>query len=216
MTVIQGFLETLQDYPDIDDKTREEFIGLMSDESQKMLSIINDLLHLSRLENTPYVGDNKTPVNLSELIAVVYTDTQNLSNTHGTHHKITLQSQPDIWILGSVKDLYSALSNLTFNAILHTPPNTDIVIGLCKQGDQAVFFVEDTGQGIAPEHLPRLTERFYRVSGGRERTYKTQGSGLGLAITKYALFEHKSELFVQSTLGVGTRFWAQFECIDSA
>lgn len=216
LTVIQGFLETLQDYPDIDDKTREEFIGLMSDESQKMLSIINDLLHLSRLENTPYVGDNKTPVNLSELIAVVYTDTQNLSNTHGTHHKITLQSQPDIWILGSVKDLYSALSNLTFNAILHTPPNTDIVIGLCKQGDQAVFFVEDTGQGIAPEHLPRLTERFYRVSGGRERTYKTQGSGLGLAITKYALFEHKSELFVQSTLGVGTRFWAQFECIDSA
>lgn len=214
LTVIQGFLETLQDYPDIDDETKMEFLGLMTGESQKMLGIINDLLELSRLENISYATMDKSVVNLSDLCQMIKADTESLAKTHITQHRIMAAIDDDVWIMGSTKDLYSGLSNLAFNAVLHTPVDTSITIGLTKQGNKAVFFVKDTGQGIAAEHLPRLTERFYRVSSGRERTYETQGSGLGLAITKYALFEHGSELFVESKVGVGTRFWAEFDLVD--
>ena len=107
-------------------------------------------------------------------------------------------------VLGSEDELRSAISNLVYNAVNHTPEGTDIMVRWQQTPTGAEFSVEDNGPGIAPEHLPRLTERFYRVDKARSR--QTGGSGLGLAIVKHAVNHHESRLDIQSTLGKGTRF----------
>ena len=204
LTVISGFLETLQEMPDLDKTLQNEFVLLMQKESKRMLDLVEGLLTLSRLENGEHQS-NFEPVCLSELVQDVVQDTLAL----GTKHQITTEIVPDVWVLGVYKELYSALSNLAFNAVRHTKEHTNVHICLHKQEQKVVFFVQDDGEGIATEHVPHLTERFYRVDKGRSR--KTGGSGLGLAITKHALMRHKALLQIDSEVGKGSIFKVLFD-----
>ncbi|UNU72976.1 ATP-binding protein [Moraxella nasovis] len=198
LTVIQGFLETLQDN-ELPRELQLEFIGMMSSESRRMLGLIEDLLTLSHLENDDPRTKHQENINLSELIDSIVKDARHLSDSHHIHADIT----PDIYMLGVYKELYSAFSNLIFNAIRHTENGTEVRVHLSAD-DEIEFFVQDNGGGISGEHLAHLTERFYRVDKGRSR--KTGGSGLGLAIAKHALARHGGVLGVHSEVGVGSKF----------
>jgi PAS/PAC sensor signal transduction histidine kinase (EC 2.7.13.3) len=135
------------------------------------------------------------------MLRVVEREAQTLS--HKKHH-LSFEVDNTLKVLGSEDELRSAISNLVYNAVNHTPEGTHIVVRWQRVTAGAEFSVEDNGPGIAPEHLPRLTERFYRVDKARSR--QTGGSGLGLAIVKHAVNHHESRLDIQSTLGKGTRF----------
>lgn len=200
LTVIAGFLEMLADN-ELDRALQLEFIGMMSMEGERMLGLIEDLLTLSHLENDDPATIHHENVNLSTLLHSIIKDAKNLSDTHHITHDIA----DDIHLLGVYKALYSAFSNLIFNAIRHTE-NANVHIHLSAD-DEIVFFVKDDGEGISEEHLAHLTERFYRVDKGRSR--KTGGSGLGLAIAKHAIARHGGVLTVQSVVGQGSVFGAR-------
>ena len=204
LTVINGFLETLAEIPDLPLVQQQEFISLMRKESSRMNQLLADLLTLSRLENQAVINIAKKPVCLSALVEQLVQDARNLSKEK---HSFEIRIEPDIWIIGITEDLYSAFSNIVFNAVRYTPPSGIIKILLeLKLNEhkqkEVQFSVCDTGAGIAPEHLPHLTERFYRVDAGRSR--QNGGTGLGLAIAKHALAEHDGTLQINSHLGQGT------------
>jgi two-component system phosphate regulon sensor histidine kinase PhoR len=119
-------------------------------------------------------------------------------------HKINLTVDPDVDLYGNAKELQSALSNLVFNAVRYTPDGGSIDIKFERYGSGAMFSVTDTGMGIASHHIPRITERFYRVDEGRSR--ESGGTGLGLAIVKHVLARHNSTLGISSKIGEGSRF----------
>ncbi|PIT60896.1 phosphate regulon sensor histidine kinase PhoR [Snodgrassella alvi] len=208
LTVINGFLETLTDMPDLPQEQRQSFIALMSKEGARMNHLLADLLTLSRLENQVVSSVCKQPLNLSTLAEQVVFEAEILSENK--HHFIC-EIAADIWIEGIQQDLYNAFSNLLFNAVRYTPQYGTITIRLYSEQDennyqQTVFQVSDTGPGIAAEHIPHLTERFYRVDSGRSR--QSGGTGLGLAIAKYALAEHGGKLQIESIAGHGSTFSA--------
>ena len=210
LTVINGFLETLTDIPDMPRRQQQEFLGLMQQEGSRMLNLIADLLTLSRLES-PQSEENCQTLDLSALIRQTSEDARSLSQ--GKHHFATDIAE-DIWINGIPLDLYNAFSNLVFNAVRYTPEGGSIRIRLQAENTTHVrFSVTDTGPGIASEHLPRLTERFYRVDSGRAR--HNGGTGLGLAITKHALAKHHSTLEIESRPGHGSTFSALLETCPS-
>jgi two-component system phosphate regulon sensor histidine kinase PhoR len=132
---------------------------------------------------------------------VVEREAQTLSHKR---HQFTFELDSSLKVLGSEDELRSAISNLVYNAVNHTPEGTQIIVRWQRVPTGAEFSVEDNGPGIGPEHIPRLTERFYRVDKARSR--QTGGSGLGLAIVKHAVNHHDSRLDIQSTPGKGTRF----------
>lgn len=198
LTVINGFLEMLGDGL-ISDSQRAESLALMKDAGARMATLLNDLLTLSRLES-----GEKAPhqaLDLSALARQIVSDGEALSQ--GRHH-IHAEIAPHLHMNGHAPDLYSALANLVQNAVRYTPAGGDIRIRLTRDGDHARFSVTDTGPGIAAEHLPHLTERFYRVDPGRSRQHG--GTGLGLAISKHALAEHRATLDIDSTVGQGSTF----------
>jgi two-component system phosphate regulon sensor histidine kinase PhoR len=135
------------------------------------------------------------------MLRVVEREAQTLSQKKHTLHFVVDES---LQVLGNDEQLRSAISNLVYNAVNHTPEGTEITVSWQKAPHGALFSVEDNGPGIAPEHIPRLTERFYRVDKARSR--QTGGSGLGLAIVKHAVNHHDSRLDIESTPGKGTRF----------
>jgi two-component system phosphate regulon sensor histidine kinase PhoR len=144
-------------------------------------------------------------VRIRPLLERVRSDAEALS---GGKHSILLQGGPSVDILGSEAELSSAFGNLVTNAVRYTPAGGEVRISWRDGADGAVFSVEDTGIGIAPEHLPRLTERFYRVD--RSRSRETGGTGLGLAIVKHAVARHQAALDVDSQPGAGSRFTIRF------
>lgn len=205
LTVIEGFLETLSENSELPKELQKEFITLMQKESRRMLDLVNELLFLSRLENDDDKNTDFLMVNISQMMNEIAKEAQRLSNEHHISTNIT----HDIMINGVDKELYSAFSNLVFNAVRHTPSGTHIDINLSKNNDdQVVFFVKDDGEGIAKEHLAHLTERFYRVDKGRSR--KTGGTGLGLAIAKHIFVKHHATLQIDSEIGVGSCFKVTF------
>ena len=207
LTVINGFLETLIDLPDMPHAQQQEFLALMQQESRRMLDLIADLLTLSRLESGQ--PEEHHALNFSDLIEHTAAKGQALSQNR---HTFTVNITPDIWINGIALDLHNAFSNLIFNAVRYTPEGGSIHISLLPENEHQIrFSVSDTGPGIAAEHLPRLTERFYRVDPGRARQHG--GTGLGLAITKHALSKHYAELEIQSQPGSGSTFSAVLETI---
>lgn len=205
LTVINGFLETLADMPDLPREQQQEFIALMRKEGDRMLHLLADLLTLSRLESRTTDSTEYRPLDLSALCFQVAEAASALSQGR---HVIEVDIAPDLIMQGIQADLYSALSNLAFNAVRYTPEGGSIHIVLVTESGvappQARFSIRDTGPGIAPEHLPRLTERFYRIDPGRSR--QSGGTGLGLAITKHALAEHNTRLEIDSIVGVGSIF----------
>ena len=203
LTVLCGFLETLEHLPP-DDPEAPRFLKLMKTQADSMQRLVNDLLALSQLES-PQNRLKQEPVNVAALIRGVYDDALGLS---AGSHQIDLQIDSATKILGSEAELASAFGNLASNAVRYTPPGGKITLGWYNTGDQAVFEVRDTGIGIAPEHIPRITERFYRVDRGRSR--ETGGTGLGLAIVKHVVLRHQAELAIDSTPGKGSSFAIHF------
>lgn len=203
LTVLSGFIETL-DGLDLDEQERRHYLKLMAEQSTRMQRLLDELLILSNLESSPPppVTDR---VNMTELSAKVLRDAQALS---AGRHRIWLEKEGSGDLLGSESEIASALSNLASNAVRYTPEGGDIRLFWQVGENGARFTVEDTGIGIEAKHLPRLTERFYRVD--RSRSRETGGTGLGLSIVKHALQRHQGYLDVESTPGKGSRFMACF------
>lgn len=204
LTVVSGFIETLQNL-DLNDTERKQYLALMSQQSQRMLSLVNDLLTLSRLEGSPIPGASEW-VDADALIAPLVQEARALSQVISQgEHEIVQEPSPSFEVAGSKTELMSAMSNLLSNAVRHTPGEAKIRTGWRLLDDGNVgFYVADNGPGIAPEHLPRLTERFYRVD--RSRSRETGGTGLGLAIVKHVAQRHGGSMQVVSELGVGSEF----------
>ena len=168
-----------------------------------MLSLVDDLLVLSRLESEGHALREET-MDVRDLVFDVADEARRLS---AGRHSITCEVQPG-QLKGSREELRSAFSNLVTNAVRYTPEGGRIVLRWALREGKGVFSVEDSGIGIAEEHLPRMTERFYRVDRGRSR--ETGGTGLGLSIVKHALLRHQANLEIDSELGVGSTFRAYF------
>ena len=204
LTVLSGFLETIMELRPADGELLRRSLPLMMDQTERMRRLVEDLLTLSRLESSNNPPREET-VNVAELARVLYHDALALS---GGRHKIALELKADDWLAASEEELRSAFSNLVSNAVRYTPEGGEAVITWQRQGAEAAFSVRDTGIGIASQHLPRLTERFYRVD--RSRSRETGGTGLGLAIVKHVLNRHQARLEIASEPGRGSTFSAIF------
>ena len=202
LTVLAGFLETLQEI-EVDRDERQRYLAMMSEQSRRMESIVQDLLTLSSIEAAP-PPDNET-VDMANLIDKLRRDAEALS---AGRHQIVVDSDGLGDLRGSEPELVSAFANLVANAVRYTPPGGTVRICWHASGNGAEFAVQDTGIGIDAKHIPRLTERFYRVDRGRSRD--AGGTGLGLAIVKHSLSRHQAQLDIKSTPGVGSRFAARF------
>ncbi|KQP22879.1 phosphate regulon sensor histidine kinase PhoR [Pseudorhodoferax sp. Leaf267] len=207
LTVLTGFVETLQSLP-LEEAERARYLELMSQQAARMQSLVHDLLTLSRIEGSPPPRKDEW-TSAQELAALCAQEAGALSSLltagQGAAHQLRFDPAPDMAVAGSRSELQSAMSNLVSNAVRYTPAGGSIHVAWQGLPDgQLEFSVTDTGPGVAPEHLPRLTERFYRVD--RSRSRETGGTGLGLAIVKHVVQRHAAELRVQSTLGRGSRF----------
>lgn len=199
LTVLMGYIETFSDQPDLDPKWQRGF-NLMTQQTVRMNRIINDLLLLSRLENEESISTER--VDMPKLMTSIFDDAQAYNRDYGHLIDLHIDSQLDVY--GSYSYLNSALLNLVTNAIKYTPKGGVVKITWQELKEGCLFSVQDNGIGIAPEHLDRLTERFYRVDSGRSRS--TGGTGLGLAIVKHVLYQHGAKLKVESQEGKGSTF----------
>jgi len=209
LTVVQGFLETAKDsivdteHPTAPDEL-VQYLDMALDHARRMQTLIEDLLTLSTLETDAPPQEER--VDVTALLALVSDETQALS---GGRHELVIVNNGPQFLLGNGRELHSAFSNLASNAVRYTPNGGCITLRWQKfNGNGATFEVEDSGIGIESSHLPRLTERFYRVDRGRSRD--SGGTGLGLAIVKHVLERHQATLSIKSTLGAGSTFTAQF------
>ena len=202
LTVVSGFLETLRD--ERDPAAARRYIDLMEEQATRMERLVEDLLTLSALESAPPPPLDEE-IEMAGLVERLAADARALS---AGRHRIAVEDQSGPDLLGSEKEIASALGNLVSNAVRYTPEGGEVRLRWRAAADGASFEVEDTGIGIAPEHIPRLTERFYRVDRGRSR--ETGGTGLGLAIVKHALARHGATLDISSRPGEGSRFTARF------
>lgn len=203
LTVIGGFVETLLDLPDLDAQTREAQLGMMHDQTRRMQRLVEDLLTLSRLENGGELREDR--VDTRALAGVLASEAEGLSQGR---HKVSVTLQEPHDLRGNYDELHSAFGNLVSNAVRYTPEGGEIRLSWRMDGDCGVFSVEDTGIGIESQHIPRLTERFYRVDRGRSRS--TGGTGLGLAIVKHIIQRHQARLEIHSEPGHGSRFSIRF------
>ncbi len=203
LTVLAGFLETIQDLK-LDAARVRDYVGLMAPQAERMKRLIDDLLTLSALEHAPPPPDAER-VRLQPLLQRVRAEAEALS---AGRHRVSLEISDAHDLLGAEREIASAFTNLATNAVRYTPAGGEIRLRWDSADTGGVFSVEDTGIGIDPEHLPRLTERFYRVDRGRSR--ETGGTGLGLSIVKHALARHQATLAIESTPGKGSRFSARF------
>ncbi len=207
LTVLGGFVETLQSVP-LDANDIQKYLHLMAIQSDRMQSLVADLLTLSQLE-VSQSPDGQDYVSLPDLINQVISEANALTSLiadqfSGQKHELIFDQAPCLYVMGSKSELFSALSNLVSNAIRYTPLGGLVHLTFSQTDDRLIISVKDTGPGIASEHLPRLTERFYRIDQSRSR--ETGGTGLGLAITKHVMQRHGGELQIQSELGKGSTF----------
>ena len=203
LTVLSGFLETVQEF-DLNEADRKKYLDLMSVQADRMKTLVEDLLTLAKLEGNPEPPVTQM-VPMDNMLARLQSDAEGLSQ--GRHH-IKLEKISQRNVFGDDLELYSAFGNLVFNAIRYTPEGGFITIRWEDRGDEGLFSVIDTGPGISEEHLPRLTERFYRVD--RSRSRDTGGTGLGMAIVNHVISRHHGELKIKSKLGVGSEFSLSF------
>jgi two-component system, OmpR family, phosphate regulon sensor histidine kinase PhoR len=205
LTVVAGFLETLTDGAvKLDERRRQGYLEMMRDHTRRMQRLVEDLLTLSALESGRGLNE-ETLVDVSVLLAGVRDEALALS---AGRHRIELNAEDRLLLLANAQELRSAFGNLVSNAVHYTPAGGDIRLSWGRRGTQAVFSVADSGSGIEPRHIPRLTERFYRVDHSRSR--ETGGTGLGLAIVKHVLTRHQATLEIESEAGKGSCFSAVF------
>jgi two-component system phosphate regulon sensor histidine kinase PhoR len=208
LTVLAGFVETLQNLP-LDAQERSRYLTLMGQQSHRMETLVNDLLTLSRLEGSAAPPPHRW-TRIRALMAQCEDEGRGLSNRLSAQgHRLSFSMEADSEIAGAPTELQSAMSNLVSNAIRYTPGGGEIAVTWRVLPDgRGEFAVQDSGPGIAAEHIPRLTERFYRID--RSRSRETGGTGLGLAIVKHIAQRHGGELRIESTVGKGSRFALAF------
>ncbi|KIA79028.1 histidine kinase [Chromobacterium piscinae] len=204
LTVVGGFLETLSDMPEVNDQMFRQFLPMMMEQSRRMQSLVEDLLTLSKLENSPKAV-NSERVDMRDMLDTLMVEAEGLSQGR---HQVKLLRNCDCGLWGSSQELHSAFGNLVSNAVRYTPEGGSITLAWQDEGDQLRFSVSDTGIGIPREHIPRLTERFYRVDRGRSRG--SGGTGLGLAIVKHVLARHHARLEIKSEPDKGSTFSVVF------
>jgi two-component system phosphate regulon sensor histidine kinase PhoR len=201
LTVIMGYLETLLDNDNPSLTVWSRPLRGMRQQADRMVHLIEDLLMLARLESQKLRVPGQ-PVAVPALLADIAEDAIALSGEQ--NHQIVVKAEPQLWLLGSEKEFRSAFSNLVFNAVRYTPPGGTIEIRWWADEQSLYLEVEDNGEGIAPHHIPRLTERFYRVN--RDRSRGSGGTGLGLSIVKHVLNNHGGHLRIISELDKGSIF----------
>ncbi|MGL5468718.1 MAG: phosphate regulon sensor histidine kinase PhoR, partial [Shewanella sp.] len=199
LTVLQGYLEMMQSMAEPDSMNAKP-LALMQQQTRRMQSMVEQLLVLSRIEDAADINLENT-VNMSQLMEVLKEEAKALAQDK---YELSFHCEPGLDSHGNELQLRSACSNLISNAIRYTEPGGKISVQWRSVASGGLFSVADTGEGIAPQHISRLTERFYRVDSARSR--QTGGSGLGLAIVKHALSHHHSELNISSELGKGSTF----------
>jgi two-component system phosphate regulon sensor histidine kinase PhoR len=204
LTVISGLAEQLErdssNHPGIQRPAQ-----LMRQQVQRMNEMITDLLILSRLE-AQQESRHDEHVDVADMLDTIIEEARALSGS--SRHVVMLEIETPAGLLGDTRELRTAFANLVTNAVRHTPPRSEIRVRWCANGDGARLIVTDSGGGIAARHIPRLTERFYRVDPSRSRD--TGGSGLGLAIVKHILDRHDAKLDISSKVGGGSTFTCQF------
>lgn len=205
LTVVSGFLETLMDSGDECAARWQRSLDLMHQQATRMQHLVADLLMLSRLE-TDRSSPPRELVEVPALLAAIREDAQLLSGDKA--HHLTLEAEPALRLYGAERELHSAFSNIVGNAVRYTPAGGEIHIRWWSDSGGAHFSVSDSGIGIPAEHIPRLTERFYRVDTGRSR--EVGGTGLGLAIVKHVLTRHNARLRIDSRPGKGSTFTIDF------
>ena len=204
LTVLTGYLEVFSDQDDLNPRWKRGFEQMMQ-QTRRMNALVNDLLLLSRLENEGLESKNQI-INIPALLGDLFDDAQAYNSDYGHALNLSIDSHMDL--LGSEMEISSAFGNLITNAIKYTPKGGVITIGWADDGEHGYFSVQDNGIGIEPHHIPRLTERFYRVDSARSR--QTGGTGLGLAIVKHVLAQHDAYLQVESKVNQGSVFRAVF------
>ena len=204
ITVLMGFLETVQSL-ELEKSQRDQYFDMMMSQAQRMKSLVEDLLTLANLESNTLPAPMQA-VQIPTMMALLKNDAEALS--HG-RHALNFETTTPCKLMGDERELLSAFGNLVSNAIRYTPDVGSISakwsVNIEGQGE---FSVTDTGPGISSEHLPRLTERFYRVD--RSRSRDTGGTGLGLAIVKHIANRHQAQLIIESTAGKGSTFTLRF------
>lgn len=200
LTVISGFLETFSDMASVNKKVLKQYLPVMLTQSYRMQTLLNDLLILSRLENNQVVFQREK-VDMHQLMETLWIEALSLSKGQ---HKLHKKIKGPRWIMGQYNELHSALGNLVANAIYYTPAGGSISLVWAQHKKHPVFTVQDTGIGIAAKHIPRLTERFYRVESGRSK--KTGGTGLGLSIVHHIALHHQAKLVITSEPEKGSTF----------
>jgi two-component system phosphate regulon sensor histidine kinase PhoR len=204
LTVVNGFVENLQDMTDLNGGHARRALQLMAEQTRRMEHLVADLLTLSHLENdqSPLAEDR---VDMAALLDELHNEGKLLSENA---HALRLEVASGADLLGNREELRSAFGNLLSNAIRYTPKGGAIVLRWSERDGQPLFSVQDSGIGIAAQHIPRLTERFYRVD--RSRSRETGGTGLGLAIVKHIAMRHQARLEVTSEEGKGSTFTLVF------
>ena len=202
LTVLCGFLETMTDAGTAGGELLRRSLPLMTEQARRMQRLVEDLLVLSRLESS-HNPLREEEIDVPELVRALYRDALALS---AGRHRLLLDVATGDWLLGAEDELRSAFGNLISNAVRYTPDGGEIEIAWRRDGASIVFSVRDSGIGIAAQHIPRLTERFYRVD--RSRSRETGGTGLGLAIVKHVLNRHQGRLEIASEPGRGSTFSA--------
>jgi two-component system, OmpR family, phosphate regulon sensor histidine kinase PhoR len=207
LTVLGGFLETLSDVKTPDPGLLRRSLQLMSEQASRMQGLVEDLLTLSRLESAQNPLREEF-VDVPEVARSLFRDAQALS---AGRHRVSLRVDNEMGLRGNNDELRSALMNLISNAVRYTPEGGEIELSWSTRSGEPLFAVRDTGIGIEPHHIPRLTERFYRVD--RSRSRSTGGTGLGLAIVKHVLSRHQGHLEIESEPGAGSVFSVVFPSI---
>ncbi|MCC5881488.1 MAG: phosphate regulon sensor histidine kinase PhoR [Halomonas sp.] len=206
LTVLAGYLETYATYAEQLPPRLAQGLSRMQEQTSRMQNLVNDLLLLSRLE-IDRGGEDHSPLAMATLLEEVRRDAEALA---GGRQQVSVEVAEPSRLVGSDTEIHSALSNLAFNAVRYTPPGSQVVLRWKKHPKGACLEVADNGEGIDPVHIPRLTERFYRVDKGRSS--ETGGTGLGLAIVKHVLLRHDAYLEIESHPGQG----ALFRCVFPA
>jgi len=205
LTVIRGYLEMILD-DDRTEKTHLDALTHVQEQSDRMHHIVEDLLELSKLEGNPLGEFEGEPIMVSGLL---FNIADTLNQTLAQKHHIDVKADDELLLLGSESEIYSACSNLISNAVKYTSAGTAInVVWQLNDAGHPELSIKDNGQGIEPQHLHRLSERFYRVDKGRAR--ESGGTGLGLAIVKHVSQRHGGQLLIDSTPGVGSEFVIEF------
>ncbi|MTI13588.1 phosphate regulon sensor histidine kinase PhoR [Sansalvadorimonas verongulae] len=209
LTVISGYVETLLDTLELmltaPPPVLSKALNQMQSQSDRMANIIEDLLILSKLETADSLQD-LVPVSIFDLLHDVAADARTFSGDRS--HSIEVSCKAETAILGNEKELRSAISNLVFNAVKYTPDNGNIKLKWVVELNTGYLSIKDNGIGIDPQHIPRLTERFYRID--KSRHASTGGSGLGLSIVKHVLLRHDATLLIKSRPGRGSSFTCHF------